>query len=111
MESVFLTSEPIIALIILAITVILILLGKQLENSYCSLVIIIYSIIFLVYHTIAIGNSIRGVNPQLYISTALDLLLLLLGFITYLWVDNIVAKKKNLKSYGDPLEWFWDKKI
>ena len=29
-----------------------------------------------------------------------------LGFITYLWIDNIATKNKNLKSYGNPLSWF-----
>ena len=109
MEHVFLTSDPIMTLIILFITVSLILMGRKFELPYLSLTIVAYSLGFLVYHTVCLNENVLSDNSVLYFSCAIDLLMLFLGFITYLWVDNIVAKKKDLKSYGDPLSWFWDK--
>lgn len=109
MENVFFTSEPIMVLMITIITVSLITLGRKLELPGLPVVVVLYGLGFLVYHTLLL-NKAKGISlSPYYFSIAVDLVILLLGFITYLWVDNIVAKSKNLKSYGDPLSWFWDK--
>ena len=109
MEYVFLTSDPVITLLILFITVTLIFLGRKLEIPYLPAIVVIYSLGFLIYHTHCIDISEFDIDPQLYFSSVIDLLMLFLGFITYLWIDNIAAKNKNLKSYGDPFSWFWEK--
>ena len=109
MENAFLTSSPIMAVLLTFITVILIIVGRKLELPYFPIMIVVYSLSLLIYHTICINTlSITDVSP-LYFSIAVDLVMLLLGFITYLWIDDIAAKNKNLKSYSDALSWFWDK--
>lgn len=109
MEHVFLTSAPIITLLLTLITVILIVLGRKLELPQLPIAIVIYSLAFLVYHTICINGQEVANMPALYFSLTVDLVMLLLGFISYLWVDDIVSKSKNIKSYSDALSWFWDK--
>lgn len=109
MGDVFFTSEPVIVLMITLITVVLIILGRKWELPQLPIIVVVYGLALLVYHTVLL-NSAGGVTlSPYYFSIAIDLVMLLLGFITYLWVDDIVAKNKQLKSYGDPLSWFWDK--
>lgn len=109
MENVFFTSEPVILLMITIITVSFIILGRKLELPQLPLIVVVYGLGFLIYHTITINNAITTEKSDYYFSIAVDLIQLFLGFITYLWIDNIAAKNKNLKSYGDPMSWFWDK--
>ena len=109
MEHVFLTSSPIMAILLTFITVVLIIVGRKLEVPYFPIVIVIYSLALLIYHTICINTMSLVSTSSIYFSIAIDLVMLLLGFITYLWIDDISAKSKNLKSYSDSLSWFWDK--
>ena len=78
------------------------------ELPQLPILIVVYSLGLLIYHTIGVDKYPMNTSP-FYFSIAADLILLFLGFITYLWIDDIVAKNKNLKSYSDVLSWFWDK--
>lgn len=108
MENVFFTSEPIILLFLTIVTISLIILGRKLEIPQLPVTVVIYSLGFLIYHTVGVNKELAEV-AQFYYSIAVDLVMLFLGFFAYLWIDNIAAKNKNLKMYGDPLAWFWDK--
>lgn len=109
MENVFFTAEPIAILVITVITVALIALGAKFELPYLPIIIVVYGIGFLVYHTVLLNKAVDVDLPPYYFSIAFDLIILFLGFITYLWVDDMSAKNKKLKSYSDALSWFWDK--
>lgn len=109
MENMFFTSEPIMILMLTIITVALIILGRKLELPQLPVIVVVYGLGFLVYHTVSLNHATSANLSPYYFSIAVDLVMLFLGFITYLWIDDIVSKNKNLKSYGDPLFWFWDK--
>lgn len=109
MGNIFLSSAPIMTLLLTMITVILIVLGRKLELPQLPIMIVVYSLGLLVYHTVWINNKAIVDTSPLYLSVAVDLVMLFLGFITYLWIDDIVAKNKHIKSYSDALSWFWDK--
>lgn len=109
MEHIFFTSNPIMILVLTIITVSLIILGRKLELPQLPGIAVIYGLGFLVYHTICLNKVVASDVSSFYFSIAVDLVMLFLGFITYLWIDDIVAKNKNVKSYGDPMSWFWDK--
>lgn len=102
----------IVVLAITTITVLLIILGRKLELSVLPGIATIGNLVFLVYHSlkldsIADGNSLSTSMEYNYLLVGFALLLI--SFIAFLWVDDIVAKKKNKKSYDDSLSWFWDK--
>lgn len=105
------TSNPAVALLYTAIAVGMILLAKKVEISTLPGGMIVASILLLLVHSTRLegSNFINTTISQTYFCIAYDLMLLLLSFISYLWIDNIVAKKKKLKSYDDSLSWFWDK--
>ena len=109
MENIFFTAEPVMVLMLTMITVSLIVLGRKLELPQLPVIVVIYGLGFLVYHTVSLNHATDVSLSPYYFSIAVDLVMLFLGFITYLWIDDIVAKNKNLKSYSDVLSWFWDK--
>ena len=109
MSEVFLTSEPITLLILTAITVILIILGKKTENPIFPVLVVFGTIALLIYHSVNLNKMDFTISSPIYFSIASDMILLFLGFISYLWVDDIAAKNRNLKTYGDSLSWFWEK--
>lgn len=109
MENVFFTSEPIIALILTIITVSLITIGRTMQIPHMPLIAVVYSLILLIYHTVGVNNALEVTTTPYYFSITIDLIMLFLGFISYLWIDDMVAKLRNKKSYGDALSWFWDK--
>ena len=90
----------------------MIILGRKLELSFLPGISTIGNLVFLVYHSV----KLDGITSEEAIYTNIEynyllvgFALLLISFIAFLWVDDIVAKKKNKKSYDDSLSWFWDK--
>lgn len=110
MEGIFFTSEPLILIMLALITLLLIVLGRKLETPYLSIIVVVYGLGLLVYHTVCLNSAPNSAElSPFYFSIAVDLVVLFLGFITYLWIDDIYAKNENQKSYSDALSWFWDK--
>ena len=109
MSEVFLTSEPINLLILTVITVLLIIAGRKTEKPVFPLFVVFCTVGLLVYHSVNLNKMDFTISSPIYFSIASDMILLFLGFISYLWVDDIAAKNRNLKTYGDSLSWFWEK--
>ena len=112
MELVVNTANPVVLLICLAVLVCAILVSRKTESLPILIVVIAVLIGVLVYHSVFLDNlssSEESLISQSYYCIAADLVMLLLAFIAFLWVDDIVAKKKNKKSYDDSLSWFWNK--
>ena len=40
-------------------------------------------------------------------SMVLDFAFIFITFMSYLWVDELEAKKNNKKSIDNSLDWFW----
>ena len=101
-----------VILIITAITTLMIILGRKVEQPIIPGIATIGNLCFLIYHSIVLDN-LNPIDNSLitnqYNYLAVGFVLLLISFITFLWVDDIVAKKKNKKSYDDSLSWFWDR--
>ncbi len=95
-----------------AITVLMIILGRKLEQPVIPGIATIGNLCFLIYHSMHL-DKLSSEQTELitnqYNYLAVGFILLLVSFIAFLWVDDIVAKKKNKKSYDDSLSWFWDK--
>ena len=56
-----------------------------------------------------INMGVLSDTSPLYLSIAVDLVMLFLGFITYLWIDDIETKMGKKKSIDNSLDWFWNK--
>ena len=71
------------------------------------------AVIFLLINHSLMLDGLKSVEEDListvYRCIGMDLIFLLLTFISYLWVDDISAKANKKKSYDDSLSWFWEK--
>ena len=107
MEIIFNTAEPIVILFYTFTISLIIFISRKTEKTIFPIALIVYVLILLIMHsTQKITTDILVKTKN--ISIAFDLIFLFLSFISYLWIDEINAKKKNLKSYDNSLSWFWD---
>ncbi len=105
------TSNPFIILLYTLIIVGVILVSKSTKSTALLIALIVAVIGLLIFHSVTLENLQKDSSliSNTYHCIAADLILLLLTFISYLWIDSIRAKAKNIKSYDDSLNWFWNK--
>lgn len=107
MEIIFNTAEPVVILIYTVVISLTIFLSRKAENPIYPIILVIYTLMLLIIHSTQ-KTTTDILAKTKYISIAFDLIFLFLSFISYLWIDEINAKKKNFKSYDNSLSWFWD---
>lgn len=106
------TASPLITLVYALIIASVVFISKKSESGFLIAILIFLIIGVLIYHSVAL-ESLPSLNQTaisgVYHCIAIDLIFLLITFVSYLWIDDIIAKKKQLKSYDDSLSWFWNK--
>ena len=109
---IFNISNPITLILMLAITLILIFLGKETKKGYIVAIALFVFLGLLLMHVV----QIITLTPEFaeYKSTlsnclAIDFTMILLSFLSYLWVDDIESKTGKKKSIDNSLDWFWSK--
>lgn len=105
------TSNPISILIIVAVMALIIFISRKAEITWPLIILMVGIVGYLIYHSIQLDSVEKGseIISIIYHCIACDLIYMLISFMSYLWIDDIVAKKKKLKSYDDSLSWFWNK--
>lgn len=110
---IFNTADPINIILILAATLLLVYLGKETKNSKITLGVLFIHLILIIIHAVQFvtmsGTATQEVIKVLSTSLAVDFGLVMIAFLSYLWVDEIEAKVKKKKSVDNSLDWFWKK--
>jgi hypothetical protein len=111
MDIILNTANPLTLTIYTVVMVAIITISKKFVQIWPLIVTLVLMLMVLVYHTITLDGlqSGSGLVNHTYYCIALDLILILINFLSLLWVDDLLAKKKQLKSYDDSLSWFWNK--
>ena len=111
MEFLLNTANPVVILIIITIMSAVIFISRKAEVAWPVICLMACITVYLIYHSVLLDMLERGSAEisNMYHCIAFDLIFMLIAFISYLWLDDIVAKKKKLKSYDDSLSWFWNK--
>jgi len=103
-------SEPLTIIGALMITLLFIILGKELKKSMLPAIPLFVFLILLVIHTfqttILIETAYKLIVTRSIIA---DAVMVFLSYISYLWIDDIETKQKAQKSIDNSLEWFWKK--
>ena len=105
-------SNGLTLFLMLAATVLLIFLSQEEKKSYISAIALVGYIAILVMHVAQVatlGEEFKSALPVLTRCIAIDFVFVLVTFFSYLWVDDIEAKKSGKKSLDNSLEWFWKK--
>ena len=103
------TNPLTLFLTVLAIAL-LIFLGQEVKKSIAVAIPLFVFLVLLIIHVgqvATISADLAYLSSTLYKCIALDLLFILITFFAYLWVDDIEAKKNNVKSIDNSLDWFW----
>ncbi len=105
-------SNPLTLILMLAATVLLIFLAQEVKKSFISAIILFVYLVLLIVHVAqiaTISEEHRYMISTLSRCIAIDFVFILITFLSYLWVDDIEAKKTGKKSIDNSLDWFWKK--
>ena len=103
-------TNPITLVLLLLVTLLLIFLGYELKKSYITAIPLFSFLALLVIHVIQLMTlpvQYNAMGSTLTWCIILDFAFIFISFISYLWIDDIEAKKLNKKSIDNSLEWFW----
>ena len=104
-----LTNFPVLILLLLY-AIALIFLGRELKKSYITAIPLFTFLVLLVMHVIQLMTLTVDTieySQKLTWCVVLDLAFVFITFLSYLWVDDLEAKKYNKKSLDNSLDWFW----
>lgn len=110
---IFNTADPINIILILAATLLLVYLGKETKKSIIPQIVLFAHLLIIIMHAIQFvtmsGTATQEVIKVLTSSLVVDFGLVMVSFLSYLWVDDIESKIKNTKVVSNSLDWFWKK--
>lgn len=111
--SVFNVTEPITLLLMLALTILLIFLGKEIKKPAIVAIALAIHLILALVHSVQLG-MVPEANAEQYYSIlvgciTVDAVMILISFFAYLWIDDVACRFYKKKSIDNSLDWFWKK--
>ena len=103
-------TNPITLLLVVIATTLLVFLGQEIKRSSVAIIPLISFLGLLIIHVVQVSTlstELAYLASTLYKCIAIDFLFILVTFFSYLWVDDLEAKKNNIKSIDNSLDWFW----
>lgn len=107
---VFDLTNPLTLLLVVLATGLLIFLGQEIKKSSVAMIPLVLFLVLLVSHVVQVSSLSQEYSylaSNLYKSLAWDFVFILITFFSYLWIDDLEAKKNNKKSIDSSLDWFW----
>lgn len=102
------TIQPLTVLLLLAASVLLIFLGKEVKKPILPAMVLIAFLVILVIHAVQLGlPGYAEYYTTIRYCMAFELIMVLVAFLSYLWVDDIAGKFYKKKSVDNSLDWFW----
>ena len=102
------TIQPLTVLLLLTVSVLLIFLGKEIKKPALPAIVLIAFLVLVVIHAVQLSMPNY---EEFYITIrscmAFELTMILVAFLSYLWVDELASKFYKKKSVDNSLDWFW----
>lgn len=106
-------TTPMIIAQLVAITVLLLILGRINKKAFFPAISLFAFLTLLVVHISQYMSSgailTTEIKAILTNCMAIDFVFILVSFISYLWIDDVETKFRKKKSIDNSLEWFWKK--
>lgn len=105
-------TNPLTLVLMVAVVVLLIFLAQEEKKSYIAAIPLFIMLAIVIIHGVqllSLPDEFKDLAPKLYNCIAIDFVLAGVTFFGYLWVDDIEAKEKGIKSIDNSLDWFWKK--
>ena len=109
---IFNIANPITLILMLTITLILVFLGKETKKGYLTAISLFIYLLLLVWHVVqllTLSPDLADLKSTLTSCLTIDFVMILLSFLSYLWVDELESRITKKKSYDSGLDWFWGK--
>ena len=103
-------TNPFTLLLVVLATALLIFLGQEIKKSSIALIPLVLFLLLLIIQVVqvsSLGTEFAYLAGTLYKCIAIDFLFILVTFFSYLWVDDLEARKNNIRSIDNSLDWFW----
>ena len=102
------TIQPLTTLLLLTVSVLLIFLGKEIKKPALPALVLIAFLVLVVIHAVQLSMP----NYEEFYTTirscmAFELTMILVAFLSYLWIDDVASKFYKKKSVDNSLDWFW----
>lgn len=107
---VFDLTNPLTLLLVVLATALMIFLGQEIKKSSVAMIPLVLFLFLLISHVVQVSSlphEYIHLATKLYHSLAWDFVFILITFFSYLWIDDLEAKKNNKKSIDNSLDWFW----
>lgn len=103
-------TDPLALLAAVLIYAFFMILGKEFKKSALPAISLFLFLATLSIYGVQFLLVTAAVDKALIISSiGYNAVLIFLSYISYLWVDDIEAKEKQIKSIDNSLDWFWNK--
>lgn len=106
-------SDPITLLLLLAATLLLIFLGKEIKKPHAPAIALVLYLILIIVHSIQFAIidkvSMEDTYSTLTRCLGVDFIMIFISFFSYLWIDDIACKFYKKKNIDNSLDWFWNK--
>jgi len=105
-------SEPFNILVALVLYVLVLFLSKEIKRSNIICVMLLAFLAIITGHCIEfvmIEDPTGTITSIIANCIAVDFVFSFLCFVGYLWIDDIEAKARKVKSIDNSLDWFWKK--
>ena len=109
---IFNVANPITLILMLAITLILIYLWNESKKGYITAIALFVFLLLLIWHVmqlLTLTVDYEDFRTTLTSCLTIDFIMILLSFLSYLWVDELESRTGKKKSYDTGLDWFWGK--
>ena len=103
-------TNPLTLLLVVLATALLIFLGQEIKRSSVAIIPLIAFLGLLIIHVVQVSTlqaEFSYLAGTIYKCIAIDFIFILLTFFSYLWVDDLEAKRNNIRSIDNSLDWFW----
>lgn len=103
-------TNPLTLLLVVLATSLLIFLGQEIKKSSIAMIPLVCFLALLIIHVVQVStleDELLYLASTIYKCIAIDFLFILVTFFSYLWVDDLEARKNNIKSIDNSLDWFW----
>ena len=102
------TMEPLTVLLLLTASVLIIFLGKEIKKPRLQAIVLVAFLVILVMHAVQLGlPSYEEYYTTIRYCMAFELTMVLVAFLSYLWIDDVASKFYKKKSVDNSLDWFW----
>lgn len=105
-------SNPVNILVALVLYVLIVFLAKEIKRSNVTCIMLLAFLTIIVGHCIEyalLEDPTGELTSKLANCIAVDFVFTFLSFIAYLWMDDVEAKARKIKSIDNSLDWFWKK--